>query len=576
MRRLAAPLLLAALAGCGADAAAPAGTAHFALTSAPAGFDPLQANLVANGMLQRQVLETLTEPRAADAPQGLLAESWQVSADGREWIFLLRADAAFHDPHAAPLWPSRARAVEASDVVASFVLHADPREGRSNTWTAYDDLFLGLDALRDALTAGGGDEVLHAAMRDGVEGIRALDARRVRLRLARADGFLLQRLAAQAFAVIPRERALGPAEARLARPVGSGPFALAAWEPGQSAVFRAVPAWRDAAALGAPGRPLPQEVRFDLVREGATRALLFDQGRLDRLSLGGELLGAYVQDGKLKPELAARGVRLQPLDLPDFNFVVFQWRDPDLGSAPGDPALDARRRALRRAFALAMPTDGWMQVVRGGAGGAEVRRSLPPAVPEAAALPEWPTRGPDLARARAALAEAGHPDGAGLPEFAFDLSGNDPLSLSFGELVTRNLAAIGVRCRARANVWEQVRDRMRRGEFQIGLQSWTLDWPDAAQIYALFESAGRGRETNVAQFSRPDYDALLAELRAEGRPGERARLCRALDAILAEECVLVPLDHRRGSLLIQPWLDGAEAHPFDPIACKFLRLGPRP
>ncbi len=579
MRRLACALLLAALSGCGGSAA-PAGTAYFALSSAPTGFDPLQANMVSNGMMQRQVLETLTElpagAAATAAPQPLLAEGWQRSADGLEWIFTLRGDARFHDPQDPPLWPGRTRALEAADVVASFVQHADPRDGRFNTWIAYDDLFPGLDELREALHGDDADALLRAAMTAGVAGIRALDARRVQLRLTRPDGFLLQRLASQAFAVIPRERAFGSAEDRRDRPIGSGPFAVARWDPGQGVVFRAVPGWRAAADLEAGDRRLPQEVRFDLVREGSARSLLFDQGRLDRLSLGGEMLAGYVADGALKPEWAARGVRLRPLELPDFNFVVFNWRDPVIGSVPGDDAAETRRRALRRALALACPSDGWLQVVRGGAGGVPVTRFLPPVVPEAAGLPEYPWRGPDLPRARAALAAAGHPDGKDLPELVFDLSGGDALSLSFGELYVQNLAAIGVRCRARPNAWEQVRERMRRGEYQFSLQSWTLDWPDAAQIYALFESAGRGGETNLAQFARADYDAALARLRASAAPEERLRLCQALDAILAEECVGVPLDHRRGYLLIQPWLDGAESQPFDPIACKHLRLGQRP
>ncbi len=573
--------LLAAFASCdGGNPAEAAGTAYFALTSPPVGFEPLEAFLISNGIMQRQVLETLTEytldPADEFAVRPLLAESWEHSTDGMTWTFTLRADARFHDPLDPPLWPDRERAVEAADVVASWVQHADARDADSNTWSAYAGLFRGLDALHEALDGPEDEAVLQAAQREGVEGIRALDARRVRLILNHPDGFLLQRLASQAFAVIPAERAFGAPADRRDRPVGSAPFALASWDPGQSAVFRAVPGWRDPPPVSERGRRLPETVRFDLVRESATRALLFEQGRLDRLSLGGDALGAYLKDGRLKPEPAARGIRLNLLRQPELVLVVFNWRDPVIGSVPGDPDLQRRRRALRRALALACPTDGWLQLIRAGAGGVPVRRFLPPVVPEAAALPEYPWRGQDLERARAALVEAGFPGGAGLPELTFDLTGSDAPSLSFGELYVANLRAIGVDCAARANEWNALRKRLSRGEFQMSLQSWGLDWPDAAMIYTLFDSAGIGSETNLAQFGRSDFDAALARLRAAAEPGERARLCREMEAILTEECVGVPLDHRVGYLLIQPWLDGAEAHPFDPIACKNLRLGQRP
>jgi peptide/nickel transport system substrate-binding protein len=574
--------LLAALAACGGGGhpAEAAGTAYFALTSPPVGFEPLEAFLISNGIMQRQVLETLTEyaldPADEFAVRPLLAESWECSPDRLTWTFTLRADPRFHDPHDPPLWPGRERAVAAADVVASWVQHADERNAACNTWSAYVGLFRGLDELHAALDGPEDDAVLHAAQREGVAGIRALDARRVRLILNHPDGFLLQRLASQAFAVIPAERALGAPADRRNRPVGSAIFALAAWNPGQSAVFRAVPGWRDPPPSTARGWRLPETVRFDLVRESATRLLLFEKGRLDRLSLGGEALATYVVDGRLKPEPAARGIRLDLLRQPELVFVVFNWRDPVLGSAPGDPELQQRRRALRRALALACPTDGWQQLIRGGVGSVPVLRFLPPAVPEAAALPEYPWRGPDLERARAALVEAGFPGGTGLPELSFDLTGSDAPSLSFGELYVANLKAIGVACTTRANEWNALRGRLSRGEFQISLQSWGLDWPDAAMIYTLFDSEGIGSETNLAQFARADFDTALARLRAVADPAERARLCGELEAILTEECVGVPLDHRIGYLLLQPWLEGAEAHPFDPIACKNLRLGQRP
>lgn len=580
--RAAAAWLLVAAGACQEGPAAGAGaTAHFALNSAPQGFDPLGAFSVTDSILQRQILETLTEydpsAPAAARVQPLLAAAWETSADGLTWIFELRADARFHDP-AAPPSAAGGRAVEAADVVASLVQHADPRQSSYNTWDAYQELFLGLDELRQDLLAAGaaGDALLARAQSEGVAGIRALDARRVQLTLARPDGFLLQRLASQAFAVIPRERAAGPAADRLHRPIGSGPYYLAAWEPGQRALLRRVPDWRGDAAADAGPDARTAEVSFDYVRETAARSLMFEQGRLDRMSLALDAYSRFLTAGELKAEWQARGWRLSRLPVPDTNFLIFNLRDPVIGAVPGDPEADRRHQGLRRALALAFPRDGWHQLLRGSAAALPARTPLPPVLPEAASLSDFPWLGPDLEAAARELAAAGLAEGQGVPELVFDLTSDDPVTASVGELYRANLAQLGIRCRIQPNAWRSLMDRAARGEFQITLQSWVLDWPDAAMIFQLFDSAGIGREINLSQFADAGYDRALARLRAAADPAERARLAAELAGILADRLPAMPIDHRVSYLLHQPWLRRSEGHPFDPLACKFIRLAERP
>lgn len=577
LARATAVWLLVAASACQDDpAAASARSAHFALNTAPEGFDPLRAYRVTESILQRQILETLTEYDPAAPAEArvrpLLAELWEMSPDGLRWTFTLRSNARFYDRGSPPLWPFGSRAVEAADVVASLVQHADPRQPFFNTWDAYQEMFAGLDELRSQLlTAGGeGDALLEQAMTEGVAGIRALDARRVQFTLSRRDGFFLQRLASQAFAVIPRERALGPAETRANQPVGSGPFYLAEWLTGQRAVLRKIPSWREPGDEDAAG-----EVSFDFVRETAVRGLLFEEGRLDRMSLALDAFSRYLQDGELKTEWSARGWRLSRLQVPDTSFLVFNLRDPVIGAVPGDPEADRRHQGLRRALALAFPRDGWHQLLRGSAAAVPARTPLPPVVPEAASLSDFPWLGPDLDAAARELAAVGLAGGASVPELVFDLTSDDPVTASLGELYLANLRQLGLRCRAQPNAWRSLMDRAARGEFQITLQSWTLDWPDAAMIFLLFDSAGIGRETNLSQFADAGYDQALARLRATSEGAERARLCAELAAILADRLPAMPIDHRVSHLLHQPWISQSEGHPFDPLACKFIRLGER-
>lgn len=581
--------LLAASAGRGLAAAprlqepaAPAAVLRVPLGAAPDSFDPRRALLAINGLVQRQLLETLTEYDPEDPSgarvQPLLAESWTASDDGLTWIFTLRADARFHDPHEPPLWPGRERAVEAADVVASWVRHAAARDDRENTWTVYAGMFAGLDAVHAAALAApsraAADEAWQAAAREGVAGVRALDARRLAVRLTRPDGHLLQRLASQAFAVIPRELAVAELRDPRDHPVGSAPFMLATWEPGQSAVLRRVPGWRGQPAPGGGSAPFLDEVRFDLVREAATRTLMWEQGTLHRITLGPDEIRRFTTDGALKPEYARTGAQLAELFVPDLTLLVFNVRDPVIGARADDAEADARRVKLRAALACAFPRDVWHRLLRGDALAVPARSFLPPQLAEAASCADFPHLGPDLERAAALLAEAGHPGGAGLPELVLDLTGDDARSRSVGEAYAANLRSLGVTLRAEPNVWNSLLERAQRGEFQMTLQAWTLDWPDAAFLFALFWSGNAGTEVNLSQFRDPGYDAAWEELRGTADPARRTELCRELNAILAARVPALPIDHRRGYLLIRPGVTGASGHPFDLLACKYVRLAP--
>lgn len=577
-----AAFALLALGACGRAAAPPAPpqVLRIPIGSAPDSFDPRHALDALNGLLQRQLLETLVEYDPED-PSGarvvpLLAESWRTSADGLEWEFTLRADARFHDPGEPPLWPSRGRAVEAGDVVASWIRHAAVREDRENTWWAYAGLFEGLDAVheaaRGAASSAESEAAWKAAARAGVAGLRAPDARRLLLRLVEPDGYFLQRLASQAFAVLPREVALDEARDPRDAPIGSAPFFLAEWDAGQRAVLRRVPEWRGQPAPGGGTAPFVDEVRFDLVRDPATRALMFEQGQLHRLSLDRNGVEKYFDGGALKEEHARAGLRAAELVVPDLTMLVFNMRDPAIGALPGDPAADARRAQLRAALAAAFPRDVWHRLLRGDALALPARGFLPPELAEAGACAPLDWLGPDLGRAAALLAEAGHGGGAGLPELVLDLPGEDALSRSIGEAYAANLAGLGVRLRAQPNVWGALMERAQRAEFQLTLRAWTLDWPDAAFLFALFASANAGTEVNLSHFRDAAFDADWEELRRTADPARRAALCARMSARLAERVPAAPIDHRRSYLLIRPGVAGAAGHPFDLLACKFVRF----
>jgi ABC-type transport system substrate-binding protein len=117
----------------------------------------------------------------------VLAESWKVSPDGKQWTFALRKGAKFHN----------GRPLTASDVKFS------------------------LDRILDPKTAARGKGALSI-----IESVQVVDPQTVRVHLTRASGAFLSRIAGTYQAILPPEAVQGPAF----KPIGTGPFQLTEWK----------------------------------------------------------------------------------------------------------------------------------------------------------------------------------------------------------------------------------------------------------------------------------------------------------------------------------------------------------
>ena len=551
-------------------------SARFALATAPQSFDPLHADVTANQVLQRQIYEGLVEyaPGGPNAPiQGLLAESWEMSPDGLRWTFRLRSNARFHDPAEQPLWPEGQRAVVAQDVVLSWLRMADTRQGPRGYW-AFEGLFAGMDAFRDACSGDQADAAWAAARERGISGLRALDERTVELRLTRADPWFLNRLASPYFVVYPEEAVARAGAEFLNQPVGSGPYQLAEWTPGSGALLTQVPEWRGQTLPDGRAAGTIPSLRFRYVAEGSTRTLLFEQGEIDRLPPLQDAFARLVPASKLAPELAERGVSLHVVDTPDLSMLCFNMLDDVVGDIPGDTEGNRQRRMLRQAIALAFPYERWHRVIRNETWGMPATGFLPPALADAGQVEPCKYRRNDPEAARSRLAEAGFPDGRGAPQLRLELGGTDPVNMAIGEMFREAMEGIGLQVLIVPNTWPERSAKMRNGEAQIFLRAWTLDWADPVNLLQTFHGGNLAPGINRCNYLAPAFDRDLDALRRQPAELRGPLLARAV-ARLNEDLPAVPIDHRKGYLLVQPWLLGVEVHPFDPFPCKYYALGQR-
>ncbi len=77
--------------------------------------------------------------------------------------------------------------------------------------------------------------------------------------------------------------------------------------------------------------PLVDRVEVTIIQEAQPRLLSFEQGALDHLLVPTEYGSLVAPNGKLAPNLARRGVRLELTPLADLAMSSFNMDDPVVG-----------------------------------------------------------------------------------------------------------------------------------------------------------------------------------------------------------------------------------------------------
>ncbi len=477
----------------------------------PGTFDPPMADDVYEACIINQLYDGLLEFDVNLNPVPAIAREWSVSRDGLEYVFRLRNDVRFHN----------GRKVVAEDFVWSFTRIFDP--GKS-------DFGIGGPFLRKI----DGVEDYVAGRAPGIRGLRAVDDTTLAIRLGAPYGSFLSALAMDQTKVVAREEI----EARGAdydlHPVGTGPFM---WQEmvqvgdDRRIVLRANEHFRS-------GRPYLDEIVFHVPKDydvdmGAQalfedRVTLCDMPGAWRQRIGADPRFRIVQ----RPELS-------------FSFIGF-----DVGRAPFD---DAR---VRRAVAHAIDRrriasiDPFGRIAAVGI--------LPPGM--LGYTPDDKALAYDPARARALLAAAGYPDGAGLPPLEYHQANRGVAGRASDAVLRENLESVGIRIDFRYPDWDRFSADIDAHRLpSLGL-SWVADLPDPDSFLAsLFLSGGA---YNMFSYSNPQVDSLLAAgSRARGSV-DRADLYRRAERIILDDVPVIPLYNIENTFAVRSEVRGLSITPF--------------
>ena len=541
---------------------------QFVLRSDPASFDPLHSANFANAVLQRQILECLFEyDYATDDAKTipLLAKQFTVSEDRLQYDIFLRDDAQFFDNFSPALFPDQVRSVNAHDVLYCWLRQADARNNSDGYW-ALKDTFAGVKEfhLSTAGTADAAEIAFNNAILSGIEGIKVVDDYHLRLRLQQPDPWLQNRLAMSYFAVYPREAVETTARNMQDQPVGSGVFYLDEFTPGQNVTLTRTPKWREK-NVGAPAG-----VSFQVIRDLQTTIELFKQKQNDRITISFASADHFLNnEGELKKDFINQGIGLSHSPRPDITMLCFNMTDSSIGNIKGDTAGNLRRKELRHALALAFPRDQWIDLMHQGLPSLLAKSFIPPSTSADHLTFPWHD---DLDLARQILTAAGYYSDFELPQLEFVLFNTDPLSIALGEIYATSLKRLGIECKVTPTPYAQLLEQAVRGEAQLFVRNWALDWPDSSLIYSTFDGDLVDTNINLSHFSNEKFDELLGQLRLCTDQSQRILIEQQLDAILYEECPAVPLEHNLSLILSSSRISNFKIRRFDHLPCKSYLL----
>ena len=138
-------------------------------------------------------------------------------------------------------------------------------------------------------------------------------------------------------------------------------------------------------------------------------------------------------------------------------------------------------------------------------------------------------------RARQLLAEAGYPNGEGFPivEYLYNTSDNHRL---IGEAL-QNMwqTELGVTVNLVNQEWNTFLDTRKNGDYSIARNGWIADYNDPMRFLDMWLTGGGN---NDAQYSNPDYDALIMQAKSTSDLAERMSLMHQAEDILMGQDVV--------------------------------------
>lgn len=494
------------------------------LDDEPRSLDPQLTTDVPSQRISDDLFEGLVTLDVGGRVAPGVASSWQSSADGRTWVFHLRADARWSN--GAPL--------TAQDFIYSWRREIDPHTGAQ-----YAQALAPIVGALEIASGKAAPETL---------GVEAPDARTLRIHLIGPTPYLLDLLTQQYMYPVyaPAIERFGDAWVQPGHLISNGPFVLREHVIGTRITLDKNASYWDAAHVQL------QRVRYYVAPDRSVQATRFMAGAV-------QWTDSFAANQR---EFLARRLGDQLVASPYFGTYMlgFNMQLP--------PFRD--NLALREALTLALDRVPLVRYLRFGL--------YQPAYTLMPPLPGYRQQPPPWAalsdEARHALAlrlyhQAGYSAAHPL-HVELDTSLQGPDERHFFEAVAASWRALlGADVRVDEREFKVLIQERVLHKLPLFFDAWIGDYPDPYTYMELFRT---GDGNNNGAYSNPRFDQLIELSSQQSDNRERYRLFEQAERVLNEDVSYLPLYYYSTRHLVKPYLRGWQSNIMDRNLSRYMYL----
>ncbi|CCD29293.1 Periplasmic dipeptide transport protein precursor (Dipeptide-binding protein) (DBP) [Candidatus Glomeribacter gigasporarum BEG34] len=504
-------------------AAIPDKTLNYCSEASPIGFDANQARTIPDHTASSVSLynRLLEFERGGTKLEPGLAESWDISKDGKVYTFHLRRGVKFHSTP----WFKPTREFNAEDVLFTFERMRNPNMPFRKAYPVEftDFHHLGLDNL--------------------ISRIEALDeGHAIRFTLNTVHAPFLVKLAAPVISILSAEYAAkllkegNPSDISW-KPIGTGPFIFQEYIKDATIRFRGNPEyWK-------PDEVQLSRLIFDIVPDAAVRA---QKLKANECQVVTSLRSTDIPVLKHDPGLRA-------LSQPGFNVRYLIY------NTAHKPLDDVR---VRRALEMAIDKKALINQVYEGRAQIAVAPLPPLQWSYDKTLQDAPR---DLKQAKALLAQAGYPNGfkfsLWIPHSSIGTNVNPRLT---AEIIQSDWKEMGVEAKIVGYEWGEFIKRAINGKHDVLLIGIISNIPDPENLLKVFSCTEIGHGFNLSRWCHSSFDDLIQRAAQTLDIAERSQLYTQAQKLLKREQPVTPLAYAINYQVVNKHVTGFKINPLGP------------
>lgn len=497
----------------------------FALHNEPDGIDPgITNNSFASPFLANLFEGLVTYDTKDGSLIGGNAESWTISEDGTVYTFTLKEGLKWSD---------------GSPLTSADYLYAFRRVLTPDTTAQY------MGMLADYVV--GAQEYFDGTGSEEGLGIQAPDERTLVLTLMDPTPFYIDILTMWTFSPVQEATIKANGDRWTATPeayVCNGPFKISEINLGESVVLVKNPYYYDADSVKL------EKITFRYIHDLSTALLAYESDEID-----GARSFPSSDYARLKAESA--GI----ISVPSYGTVFY---DINCEKAPYDNIL------VRKALNLAIDRSSLIEDVAQIPAQPAYSMIAPGYVVDGVEFTQGrSTFGlspvADVEGARAALADAGYPNGEGFPELILSYYTNDTVKKLVEALAEMLKTNLNINVAISTEEWSIYYPNVQAGNYDVCAMGWSADYLHPMTFLPLLKT---GDINNLPRYSNPAYDALVDSAQKETDAAAALLIMQEADNLASAEYPVLNLYYKANMMLMKDRVQGYYLNPSDMLFLK--------